>query len=89
MAAKVLPDYDATVGEVRELIKAYDGKQANDPRRLAQAIVRLSDTEEPPLRTVAGADAVGWSEEQLDRRRAELERWRALSSSLAFEQTQP
>jgi hypothetical protein len=51
--------------------------------------VRLSDTEEPPLRTVAGADAVGWFEEQLDRKRAELERWRALSSSLAFEQTQP
>jgi hypothetical protein len=25
----VLPDYDATVGEVRELMKAYDGKQAN------------------------------------------------------------
>lgn len=85
-AANVLPDYDATAGHVRRLMKEYDGKQANDPRKLARALVTLANSEHPPLRFTAGADAVNGFEEQLASKRAELDRWRALSVSLAFEE---
>jgi NAD(P)-dependent dehydrogenase (short-subunit alcohol dehydrogenase family) len=86
VAVNVLHDYDATAGQVRRLMKEYDGRQANDPRKLARAIVTLANSDEPPLRFTAGADAVTWFEEQLAKKRAELDRWRTLSSSLAFEQ---
>lgn len=82
---KVIDDYDATSGAVRRWMKEADGKQPNDPRKLARAIVTLASTAEPPLRFTAGADAVQTFEETLAERRAELERWRALSESLAFE----
>ena len=35
-----------------------NGKQAGDPAKLARALVQLADSDEPPLRWVAGADAV-------------------------------
>jgi NAD(P)-dependent dehydrogenase (short-subunit alcohol dehydrogenase family) len=41
-AAHVLQDYDITAGHVRRLMKEYDGKQANDPRKLARALVTLA-----------------------------------------------
>lgn len=34
------------------------GKQTNDPAKLAKALVTLADEKPPPLRWVAGADAV-------------------------------
>ena len=67
-------------------MKEYDGKQANDPRKLARALVTLANSADPPLRFTAGADAINWFEEQLASKRAELDRWRALSVSLAFEE---
>jgi hypothetical protein len=34
------------------------GKHTNDPAKLAKALLTVVDPEEPPLRWVAGADAV-------------------------------
>jgi hypothetical protein len=42
------------------------------------------DTGGAALRFTAGADAVNGFEEQLASKRAELDRWRALSVSLTF-----
>jgi len=47
VAVNVLHDYDATAGQVRRLMKEYDGRQANDPRKLARAIVTLANSDEP------------------------------------------
>ena len=38
--------------------KAMSGKQTNDPAKLAEALITVVDQEQPPLRFVAGADAV-------------------------------
>jgi NAD(P)-dependent dehydrogenase (short-subunit alcohol dehydrogenase family) len=84
-ASRTIDDYDSTAGQVRRAMKQYDGKQANDPRKLARALVTLSNSPQPPLRFTAGADAVQWFEENLSLKRAELERWRSLSASLAFD----
>ena len=73
-------------GYFRTEFLGYDGKQANDPRKLARALVTLANSASPPLRFTAGADAVTGFEEQLASKRAELDRWRELSVSLAFEE---
>jgi NAD(P)-dependent dehydrogenase (short-subunit alcohol dehydrogenase family) len=84
-AAKEIPDYDATSGAVRKGIAAMHGKQAGDPRKLALALVHLVNDRDPPLRFLAGADAVGIQEQKLEQTRSELGRWRELSTSLAHE----
>jgi NAD(P)-dependent dehydrogenase (short-subunit alcohol dehydrogenase family) len=88
-AVKIMPEYDATAGYVRRLMKEWNGTQANDPRKLAGALVTLANSEQPPLRFTAGADAIQWLEDKLTSRRAEMERWRALSISLGLENAGP
>jgi hypothetical protein len=66
-------------------MKDADGNHTNDPRKLARALVTLASSAEPPLRFTAGLDAVEYFEQNLASKRKELDRWRALSASLAFD----
>ncbi len=75
--------------EVREQLNAFwasmNGTQAGDPAKLAQALVQLADSEEPPLRWVAGEDAVGGVEGKAQLLLAQVDAHRELSTSLAHE----
>ncbi|WP_434381388.1 oxidoreductase [Melittangium boletus] len=82
-ARQVIADYDPTAGGVRQGVRAMDGRQAGDPRKLAQALLTLVAAGHPPLRFNAGADSVAMMEQTLTARREELGRWRGLSESLA------
>src|SRR6201993_3088920 len=44
------PEYDSTVGATARFQRAYNGKQPGDPKKAAQAIVRLTQEQKPPLR---------------------------------------
>jgi NAD(P)-dependent dehydrogenase (short-subunit alcohol dehydrogenase family) len=84
--AQVSPDtghYDTTVGPQRAAVQGMDGSQPGDPDRAAAAILKALDSPEPPLRLALGADAIEFIAATLDARRAELDRWSALSSSAA------
>jgi hypothetical protein len=63
------------------------GKQGGDPAKLATALVHLVDRDEPPLRWVAGADAVTSVEEKARTLLAQVDAHRELSSSLAHDDT--
>jgi hypothetical protein len=47
--------------------------------KLADAILRLANEAEPPMRFLAGSIAVSAAEQKLTAVRAELEKWRQLS----------
>jgi hypothetical protein len=47
--------------------------------------VTLANQDHPPLRFIAGADAVAIAEQELAKRHAEIDTWRELSTSLARE----
>jgi NAD(P)-dependent dehydrogenase (short-subunit alcohol dehydrogenase family) len=51
------PEYDATVGATARFQRDYNGKQPGDPKKAAQAIVRLTHEQNPPLRLLLGSDA--------------------------------
>jgi NAD(P)-dependent dehydrogenase (short-subunit alcohol dehydrogenase family) len=85
-AVREIEDYAATSGAVRKAIPTMHGKQPGDPRKLAFALVRLVCESKPPLRFLAGADAVQVREQTLNALREEIEEWRELSISLAFEE---
>ena len=64
------------------------GKQGGDPAKLAKALVTVVDQEQPPLRWVAGADAVETVEQKATELLAQVDAYRDLSSSLAFDEAQ-
>jgi hypothetical protein len=52
-----IPDYDATVGATARFQRDYDGKQPGDPKKAAQAILKIAEMNAPPLRLLLGSDA--------------------------------
>jgi hypothetical protein len=62
-----------------------NGRQAGDPAKLARALVQLGDSGEPPLRWVAGEDAVEGVEQKARLLLAQVDAHRELSSSLAHD----
>src|SRR4051794_9380093 len=65
--------------------QAMNGRQAGDPAKLARALVQLADSDAPPLRWVAGEDAVEAVEQKARLLLAQVDAHRALSSSLAHD----
>jgi NAD(P)-dependent dehydrogenase (short-subunit alcohol dehydrogenase family) len=77
-------DYAGTVGEALEWFEELDGKQPNDPERVAQAIIEVTDADDPPLRLALGDEAVEAIRAKLERQAHDLEAWEHLSASTAF-----
>ena len=63
-----------------------NGKQGGDPAKLAQALLTITELEQPPLRFIAGADAIAQAEEKLAERRQQIDAYRELSTSLALDE---
>jgi len=78
-----IDDYAERTAETRPAWEAMSGKQTNDPAKLAKALVTLVEGEQPPLRWVAGADAVAAVEQKARELLAQVDAHRELSSSLA------
>jgi NAD(P)-dependent dehydrogenase (short-subunit alcohol dehydrogenase family) len=80
-----IDDYAERTANTRPAWEAMSGKQTNDPVKLAKALLTVVDQEEPPLRWVAGADAVAAVEQKAHELLAQVDAYRTLSSSLEVE----
>jgi NAD(P)-dependent dehydrogenase (short-subunit alcohol dehydrogenase family) len=80
-----IDDYADRTSQTRPAWEAMSGKQSGDPAKLAKALVTVLDEEQPPLRWVAGADAVETVETKAKDLLAQVDAYRELSSSLAFD----
>jgi NAD(P)-dependent dehydrogenase (short-subunit alcohol dehydrogenase family) len=77
------PDYNESVGKALEWFADLDGKQPNDPRRVAEAIIEAVASPEPPLRLALGEEAVQAIREKLEGQSADLDSWERLAVSTA------
>src|SRR5436190_7611398 len=77
--------YAARTAETRPAWESMSGKQTNDPAKLAKALLEVVDQKQPPLRWVAGADALEAVEQKAKELLAQVDAYRALSSSLAVD----
>jgi len=84
VSPRVLDDYAATAGQVREAAKRINLNQPGDPVRLAQALIQLVEAPVPPLRLPLGTDTLRTIEEKHAFVEKETEAWRALSASTDF-----
>jgi NAD(P)-dependent dehydrogenase (short-subunit alcohol dehydrogenase family) len=81
-----IDDYAGRTAETRLAWEAMSGQQTNDPAKLAKALVTIADEEPPPIRWVAGADAVATVEQKAHELLAQVDAYRDLSSSLAVDE---
>jgi NAD(P)-dependent dehydrogenase (short-subunit alcohol dehydrogenase family) len=84
-AKSTIEDYAERTKQTVENWKAMNGKQGGDPAKLAKALVALSDLDEPPVRWVAGADAVEAVEKKAQDLLAQVDAYRDVSSDLAHD----
>ena len=79
-------DYNERREQLMQFWKGANGQQPGDPAKLAQALLTISNKKKPPLRFLAGADAIGTAEQVAETLRQQTNAYRELSSSLAREQ---
>jgi NAD(P)-dependent dehydrogenase (short-subunit alcohol dehydrogenase family) len=82
-----IDDYAERTNQTVAAWKAMNGQQGGDPAKLANALVQLASQDEPPLRWVAGADAIATVEQKANDLLTQANAYRDLSSSLAYSDT--
>jgi NAD(P)-dependent dehydrogenase (short-subunit alcohol dehydrogenase family) len=84
VSPRLLADYAATAGKVREAAVQINLKQPGDPKRLAQAMLALVASPTPPLRLPLGTDTLAVIADKSAAVAAETAAWRELSASTDF-----
>ena len=82
------PSIEDYAERTRQTVAAWtgmNGLQGGDPAKLARGLVQLAGSQEPPVRWVAGADAVAVVEQKAKDLLAQVDHHRELSSSLAHD----
>jgi NAD(P)-dependent dehydrogenase (short-subunit alcohol dehydrogenase family) len=83
-AERTIEDYNERRAKQMAFWKGYNGQQAGDPAKLADALVTIARQEKPPVRFIAGADAVETAEKVAATLQQQTNAYRKLSSSLAY-----
>jgi NAD(P)-dependent dehydrogenase (short-subunit alcohol dehydrogenase family) len=83
-AERTIEDYNERRAKQMEFWKGYNGQQAGDPAKLADALITIAREEKPPVRFIAGADAVETAEKVAATLQQQTNAYRKLSSSLAY-----
>ena len=81
-----IDDYNDTVGAMRTFAAGANHAQPGDPAKLSQALLKLADAAQPPLRLQLGSDAVARVRAKHQFVEQELAQWQELSLSTDFEQ---
>jgi NAD(P)-dependent dehydrogenase (short-subunit alcohol dehydrogenase family) len=80
-----IDDYAERTKQTVEAFNSMNGRQSGDPAKLATTLVRLANQPQPPLRFIAGADAVQAVETKATLLLAQAAAHRDLSSTLAHD----
>jgi NAD(P)-dependent dehydrogenase (short-subunit alcohol dehydrogenase family) len=80
-----IEDYAERNAAQREFWETQNGEQSGDPAKLAEALLTIADEAQPPRRFIAGADAIAQAEQQVAQFQEEINAFRELSTSLAYD----
>jgi NAD(P)-dependent dehydrogenase (short-subunit alcohol dehydrogenase family) len=80
-----IADYEERRTQQTQFWKSANGQQSGDPAKLAKALITIANEEQPPLRFLAGADAVATAEQTATILLQQTNAYRELSSSLAYD----
>ncbi len=71
----VIDDYATTAGQNKSDIRGYSGNQPGDPVRAAMAMIKVVESENPPLRLLLGAAALKGARVKLDELKKDFDAW--------------
>jgi NAD(P)-dependent dehydrogenase (short-subunit alcohol dehydrogenase family) len=71
----IIADYAPSAGANKDFIRGYSGNQPGDPARAAKAIVKVVETENPPLRLLLGAAALKGARAKLEVLKKDFDVW--------------
>ncbi|MFN6498642.1 MAG: oxidoreductase [Nostoc sp. DedQUE01] len=77
----IITDYKETVGQMRTDADALHGQQPGDPRKFAQVIIQLANTERPPLHLPVGKDTIAMYQSNAAKMAQEIEAWLPVATS--------
>jgi NAD(P)-dependent dehydrogenase (short-subunit alcohol dehydrogenase family) len=83
-----IDDYAERTASTIAVWQGMNGQQGGDPAKLAAALVTITELDNPPLRWVAGADAVAAVEQKAKDLLAQVDAHRELSTNLAHDDAQ-
>ena len=83
-APNSIEDYKATAGAVKDHLRSISGKQDGDPARMSAAIIKVVETENPPLRLLLGNDSFNEANAKLIAAKAEYDVWAETSVNADF-----
>ena len=79
-----IPEYAESAGAFRERIEGGSGKQAGDPIRAGEAIIKALESDKMPLRLVLGAIALERARIKIEQLRNEVDAWEEISLSADY-----
>lgn len=83
-AAERIEDYADTAHAAPRLLSEGAGREANDPARVAAAILQVVDAEAPPLHLLLGSDALHYALRKMGALTQDIGEWAAVSAGVAF-----
>jgi NAD(P)-dependent dehydrogenase (short-subunit alcohol dehydrogenase family) len=79
-----IDDYASTAWKNAGDIRGYSGNQPGDPVRAAKAIVKIVESENPPLRLLLGVAALNGARVKLDELKHDFDTWAETSAGADF-----
>lgn len=71
----VIEDYASTAGQNKNNIRGYSGSQPGDPACAAKAIIKVVESENPPLRLLLGVAALKGARNKLNELKRDFDAW--------------
>jgi len=88
-APELLPEYEATVGQILKILRSHEVRSEGDPRKIAAVVVQLANSEDVPVRLILGVDAEKRVQQAEAARASEAAKWHHLTVSTVFEDAEP
>jgi NAD(P)-dependent dehydrogenase (short-subunit alcohol dehydrogenase family) len=82
---ELLPEYEASVGTIVKMLRSIEGRAEGDPRKIADVIVQLANSDDVPVRLILGVDAEQRVRQAEAARAAEAGKWQHLTVSTVFD----
>jgi short-subunit dehydrogenase len=79
-----IADYDAVFEPIRKRRREYSGRQAGDPAKAAQVLLKIVESDNPPTHLLLGNDALKLIDERLAALSSEIKAWESISRSTDF-----
>jgi short-subunit dehydrogenase len=84
-----LETYRPVIDPLEAYLYGGDGMQPGDPAKAAEAMIAIVESDDPPLRLLLGADAIGLWQQKQAAFLSELARWRQIGEATGFEVVAP